>query len=287
MFSEIRLEVLCFINCEKFSLSLINAGRLRSKISSVLWQQTEAHTHDVEIQVRQLESADNCRKSRNISSMEARREIKRHTYRNEFSISFATTKSKIHKNPSALDMIGSRNTAISKYSKNPEGLHRLLDQQVIDFDELRKNSHDKHGVTKLRAKIEAQFQRKQTWDPPEPWKDSNWITSYAAKMCDCKNQLWSQNLPKILPFETCGSGWIEKTQRLRATDRDEKNFKMCNNFSHFASSRLKGLRRCDLCRVWHRPGWPCSRRHRGSFMEFSSGTRVDIRKRWKKDLRKT
>ena len=26
--------------------------------------------------------------------------------------------------------------------------------------------------------------------------------------------------------------------------------------------------------------------HRGSFMEFSSGIRVDIRKRWKKDLRK-
>ena len=26
--------------------------------------------------------------------------------------------------------------------------------------------------------------------------------------------------------------------------------------------------------------------HRGSFMEFSSGTRVDIKKKWKKDLKK-
>ena len=49
------LNVLCFINRDNFSLSLIGANGLRGKILSVLQQKRKHLNLDVQMQVRQLE----------------------------------------------------------------------------------------------------------------------------------------------------------------------------------------------------------------------------------------
>ena len=146
MISAKRLEVLCFITKNNFSLLLSSMKRLRRKIFPVLWQETvklsmfmcnykfdssnkkqirdflrDRETGYLDFPRKQIKLSKINQKfgnGSNIRSMDARSAIKRLTYRTESSSTaigscFTTTKSRRCWNTSALDRIGSGNTATS------------------------------------------------------------------------------------------------------------------------------------------------------------------------------
>ena len=91
--------------------------------------------------------------------MEARRASTRFTYIPKFSSTalgrrYATRESRIRWPTSALDRIGSGNTATSRdVLKNLELLNEPLDQKLIDFDQENQNFYEKYDVTMMTEQI--------------------------------------------------------------------------------------------------------------------------------------
>ena len=148
---------------------------------------------------------------KNIRSMEARRGAVRLTCRTGSPSTtrgrrFATTTSRMHWTTSAIEKIGSRNTAISRHVlKNLKLLSRRLGRILIDFDEERKNSCEKYDVNAVKEQDLRLYHQGigQTWSPMNPGhqKASNWSANCAAKVCNCKRQLCHRVSHEIL-FET-------------------------------------------------------------------------------------
>ena len=104
---------------------------------------------------------------------------------------------------SALDKIGSRDTAMSRnVLKNLELPSQPLDQKLKDFDKEKQNIDEKYDSKRMQKQDSTLYSEgiAQNCNPvnPEPQKSSRLFAIYAARSYNWKHQLCRRSSPDIL-----------------------------------------------------------------------------------------